>query len=77
MGGMGTSMMKKIMKKKNIETVSELMRNFLDNGGKIMACTMTMDVMGLKQEELVDGIDFGGVASYLGDVEDSDSNLFI
>ncbi|MCF7953596.1 MAG: FAD-dependent oxidoreductase [Spirochaetales bacterium] len=77
MGGMGTSMMKKIMKKKHIETVSELMHNFLDNGGKIMACTMTMDVMGLKQEELVDGIDFGGVASYLGDVEESDSNLFI
>lgn len=47
------------------------------NGVKIVACTMSMDVMGIKKEELIDGVELGGVGSYLGDAEESNVNLFI
>jgi peroxiredoxin family protein len=77
MAGMGTSMMKGIMKKKHVDSVPELLQSFLDNGGKILACTMSMDVMGIHEEELIEGIEFGGVASYLGDAQEAYSNLFI
>ena len=49
----------------------------LDSGVRIVACTMSMDVMGIKKEELIDGIEYAGVASYLGDAEMADVNLFI
>lgn len=77
MGGLGTSMMKKVMKKKHVDSLDSLMNTFLEGGGKIIACTMSMDVMGIRKEELIDGIEFGGVASYLGDAQESYSNLFI
>ncbi|MNI99901.1 hypothetical protein D3C73_1591010 [compost metagenome] len=53
------------------------MQGALNAGVKIIACTMSMDIMGIKQEELIAGVDFGGVASYLGAAEDSGVNLFI
>jgi len=77
MGGMGTKMMHKVMKEKNVNTVDELMESALKSGVKMVACTMSMDILGIKEEELIDGIDFGGVASYLGAAEDSNHNLFI
>jgi peroxiredoxin family protein len=77
MGGMGTLMMKKIMKDKNVNSLEELIKSAMDNGVKIVACTMSMDVMGMKPEELIDGIEYGGVGYYLGDAEDSNVNLFI
>lgn len=77
MAGMGTGMMKSIMKKKNVDSLDSLMSSFLENGGKAIACTMSMDVMGIKKEELIDGIEYGGVATYLGDAQDAYSNLFI
>lgn len=77
MGGMGTIMMKYIMKKKNVESLENLLKSYLENGGKIIACTMSMDIMGLKQEEMIEGIEYGGVAAYLGDAQDAYSNLFI
>jgi peroxiredoxin family protein len=46
-------------------------------GVKIIACTMSMDVMGIKEQELIDGIELGGVGAYLGDAEESNVNLFI
>jgi peroxiredoxin family protein len=46
-------------------------------GVKLVACTMSMDVMGLKKEELIDGIELGGVASFLGDADESNMTLFI
>ena len=61
MGGMGTAMMKKAM----------------ENGVKIIACSMSMDVMGIRPEELIDGVEIGGVGTYLGAAEGSDVNLFI
>lgn len=77
MGGMGTSMMKKIMRDKNIDSLEELIKKAISQGVKIVACTMSMDVMGIKQEELIDGVELGGVGSYLGDAEESNVNLFI
>ena len=77
MGGMGTAMMKYVMKQKNVNSLEELLTTFIKNGGKITACTMSMDVMGISKEEMIDGIEYAGVANYLGDAEDSFSNLFI
>lgn len=75
--GMGTSMMKGIMRKKNVSSLEELIKKAQENGVKIVACTMSMDVMGIKKEELLDGIDYAGVGTYLADAEESNVNLFI
>ncbi len=77
MMGMGSKMMKGIMKKKNVDSLEEMMKKAMDNGVKIIACSMSMDVMGIKPEELIDGVEIGGVGTYLGDAEESDVNLFI
>ncbi len=77
MGGMGTAMMKKVMNDKNVDSLEILMKQAMDNGVKIIACTMSMDIMGITEEELIDGIDYAGVAAYLGDAEESNVNLFI
>lgn len=77
MGGMGTAMMKKVMKDKNIDSVEALMKQAMFNGVKLVACTMSMDVMGITKEELIDGIEYAGVAAYLGDAEESNVNLFV
>jgi peroxiredoxin family protein len=55
----------------------ELIEQAKANGVKLMACNMSMDVMGIKKEELIDGVDIGGVAAYLGEADDSNVNLFI
>ena len=77
MGGMGTAMMKGIMKDKNIDSLETMMKKAMENGVKIIACSMSMDVMGIRPEELIDGVEIGGVGTYLGDAEESDVNLFI
>jgi NADPH-dependent 2,4-dienoyl-CoA reductase/sulfur reductase-like enzyme/peroxiredoxin family protein/TusA-related sulfurtransferase/rhodanese-related sulfurtransferase len=77
MGGMGTSMMKKIMNDKNVDSLEDLIQKAMAAGVKIVACTMSMDVMGIKEEELIEGVELGGVGAYLGDAEESNVNLFI
>jgi len=77
MGGIGTAMMKKVMKDKNIDSLEDLMKQAMFNGVRLVACTMSMDVMGITREELIDGIEYAGVAAYLGDAEESNVNLFI
>lgn len=77
MGGLGAKMIRYTMRRKNVESLENLMQGALHAGVKLMACTMSMDIMGIKQEELIEGVDFGGVASYLGAAEDSGVNLFI
>jgi len=77
MGGMGTRMMKKIMKKKNIESLESLLDMAKEMGVKLVICQMSMDLMGIKKEEVIDGVDFGGVAAYLGEAYESKVNLFI
>ncbi len=75
--GMGSKMMKGIMRKKNVATLDELIAQAKKNGVRMVACTMSMDVMGIHKEELIDGVELAGVASYLGAAENSDTNLFI
>ncbi len=77
MSGMGTKMMKMVMKDKNVSSLEELMKQAMKNGVKLIACTMSMDVMGIQKEELIEGVEFAGVATYLGDAEQSNVNLFI
>ena len=77
MGGLGTAMMKRIMQDKNIDSLEDMMKKAMANGVKIVACSMSMDVMGIRPEELIDGVVIGGVGTYLGDAEESDVNLFI
>ena len=77
MGGMGTAMMKMVMKQKNVDSLETLIAKAMKAGVKIVACTMSMDIMGIKEEELIDGIELGGVGAYLGDAEESNVNLFI
>lgn len=77
MMGMGTKMIRKVMKDKNVSSLEELIQAAMDSGIEIVACQMSMDVMGLKQEELMDGIKIGGVGYYLGEAEDANVNLFI
>lgn len=75
--GMGTKMMRKVMKNKNISSLEDLIKSAIDGGIEIVACQMSMDVMGLKKEELIEGVKLGGVGYYLGEAEDSNVNLFI
>ncbi len=75
--GMGTAMMKRVMKQKNVDSLPELMEKARRAGVRFVACTMSMDVMGIRPEELIDGVEFAGVGAYLGDAEESSVNLFI
>lgn len=75
--GIGTKMIKGIMKKYNVLPPEELLKTFIKNGGRVVACRMTMDLMGIKREELIDGIEEGGVGTYLSFAETSGINLFI
>lgn len=77
MGGMGTLMMKNIMKKKNVQSLQSLMQDAMDMGVKFIACTMSMDVMGIQKKEMISGLEFAGVASYLGEADEGTINLFI
>ncbi|WP_226643278.1 CoA-disulfide reductase [Mesobacillus subterraneus] len=77
MGGMGSKMIKTVMANKNVDSLETLMKNAMDAGVKLVACGMSMDIMGIAKEELIDGVEIGGVAAYLGDAEDSGLNLFI
>ncbi len=77
MGGIGSFVMKKVMKSKNIATLKELIKEAQLKGVKFIACQMSMDVMGIKQEELIDGIEIAGVAKYIAESDNSNSNLFI
>lgn len=77
MGGAGAGMMRFIMRKKNVMPLRKLIDEARDLGVRMIACTMSMDVMGLKQEELIDGLEFAGVASYLETAEKCGVNLFI
>lgn len=77
MFGMGPLMIKYIMKSKNVKSIEELMSDAQKNGVRLVACTMSMDVMGIKKEEFIDGVELGGVASYLGEADSANVNMFI
>lgn len=75
--GMGAKMIRGVMDKKNIFSLEELIQQAKSNGVRLIACNMSMDVMGIHPEELVDGVEMGGVATYLSEAEDANVNLFI
>lgn len=77
MGGAGSWMMRLIMKRKRIDSLESLIQQAIDNCVEMIACTMSMDVMGVQKEELMDNVTLGGVASYLERAEEANVNLFI
>jgi NADPH-dependent 2,4-dienoyl-CoA reductase/sulfur reductase-like enzyme/peroxiredoxin family protein/rhodanese-related sulfurtransferase/TusA-related sulfurtransferase len=77
LGGLGDALIKKIMREKNIDTLSRMMQTGLENGVRIMACQMSMDLMGIQREELIDGIEVVGVATMLASSDESNAVIFI
>ncbi|MFC4103391.1 DsrE/DsrF/DrsH-like family protein [Paenibacillus xanthanilyticus] len=77
MAGMGPQMIKHVMKKHNALTLPQLIELAQEQGVKLVACTMTMDLLGLRREELIEDLELGGVATYLGEASDGNVNLFI
>ncbi len=77
MGGMGAKMIRRVMNNKNIDSLEDLIQASLQNGVELVACSMSMDVMGIKPEELMEGVKLGGAAAMLANAEESDMSLFI
>lgn len=77
MGGIGGKMMRYIMNQKGIDSLESLRQQAIDNGVEFIACQMSMDVMGVKREELMDEVTIGGVATYMERAENASLNLFI
>lgn len=77
MGGMGSKMIQAVMKQKNVEPLPVMIEKASDLGVKFVACTMSMDIMGIERSELFEFVEYGGVATYLGDTTNADLNLFI
>lgn len=70
-------MIRGIMKEKGVSSLEELIQSALDHGERLVACQMSMDIMGVHKEELLDGIELDGVSTFLGSGEQSDMSLFI
>jgi NADPH-dependent 2,4-dienoyl-CoA reductase/sulfur reductase-like enzyme/peroxiredoxin family protein/rhodanese-related sulfurtransferase/TusA-related sulfurtransferase len=77
MMGMGGAMIKGIMKKKNVASLPELIESAQAAGVKLVACSMSMDLMGIRKEELIDGVEEGGVAMFLNSAEQGNMTLFV
>ena len=77
MMGMGTVMMKYVMKKKNVQSLPALIASAKEQGVRFVACSMSMDVMGIRKEELIEGVEVGGVVTFLDAAEKSNMTLFI
>lgn len=75
--GIGDRMMRHIMKRKGIDSLESLRQQALENGVEFIACQMSMDVMGVKREELLDEATVGGVATYMERADHANVNLFI
>ncbi len=77
MGGAGQKMIKTIMKDKNVDALPDMIQQAHELGVKFVACTMSMDLMGIEKEELFDFVEYGGVATFIGDSENTNMQLFI
>ncbi len=75
--GAGSKMIRNVMKKHNVDSLETLIQNAIDAGVKMTACQMSMDLMGISKEELIDEVEVGGVAMMLNDNDKSNMNLFI
>jgi peroxiredoxin family protein/TusA-related sulfurtransferase len=77
MMGAGTAMIKSTMKKNGVHTLPELMESAMAGGARVIGCTMTMDLLGIAESDLIDGVELGGVATFLGEAAESTTTLFI
>ncbi|MDD4774640.1 MAG: DsrE/DsrF/DrsH-like family protein, partial [Eubacteriales bacterium] len=77
MGGMGAKLIRGMMNDKNIDSLEELIKLAVSNGVELIACSMSMDVMGIAMEELIDGVKSSGAAAMLANAEESDMSLFV
>jgi peroxiredoxin family protein/rhodanese-related sulfurtransferase/TusA-related sulfurtransferase len=77
MGGAGAKMIRGIMQSKGVSSLEELIDSATMHGVRLVACQMSMDIMGIRKEELIDGVELGGVSTFLGSGEQSDMSLFI
>lgn len=77
MHGLGAKMIRKVMHDKGVETPGHLLQNLIEGGAQLIACQMSMDVMGIHESELIDGVELGGVAAFLGEASESGTTLFI
>ncbi len=77
MMGFGPKFFKMVMEQKNVQSLPELIALARDLELRMVACQMSMDIMGIREDELIDGIEYGGVATYLADAADSRITLFI
>lgn len=77
MGGLGTRMMKKEMAKKHVMSLPELMKSAQDQGVKFIVCTMSMELLGLHKEELLDGLTYGSVATFIEAADQGRMTLFV
>ncbi len=75
--GMGPRLIRRVMASKNVDSLEALIDQALAAGVRLVACQMSMEVMGITREELIDGVEVGGVASYLDAAEEANVNLFI
>jgi peroxiredoxin family protein len=75
--GMGAPMMKKVMKQANAMSLEELVETAQEQGVKFVACTLSMDILGFTEDEMIDGLEYAGVAAYLGEADEANVNLFI
>ncbi len=77
MGGLGAKMIRGVMREKGVSSLEELIDSARAHGVRLVACQMSMDIMGIRKEELLDGVELGGVSTFLGSGEQSDMSLFI
>lgn len=77
MAGMGPAMIKHVMKEHSVQTLPELMTAARDGGARLIGCTMTMDLLGIAESDLLDGVELGGVATFLAEAQKSGTTLFI
>jgi peroxiredoxin family protein/TusA-related sulfurtransferase len=77
MMGAGTAMIKGVMKKHDVPPLAELITSAQDGGARLLGCTMTMDLLGMAQSDLLDGVELAGVATFLGEAQESGTTLFI
>lgn len=75
--GVGPKLMSRAMSDQHVASIEEMIETAREQGVKFVACTMSMDVMGIKSEELIDDIEYAGAASYLGEADEANLNLFI
>ena len=75
--GVGPKLMSKAMSDQHVASIEEMIETAREQDVKFIACTMSMDVMGIRGEELIDGVEFAGAATYMAEADEANLNLFI